>query len=212
MRQVTWVNRLTDESNPWFHALRLEDAGEYNDSIISYLKDSGENLQRGELMRAALSCSCAASCLEKLDVQNYARKLYREAAAIYWENGMEAIGKSLREAFWSLREAYKCFLNAQEDAKAKEIHSIVASLANKVNPFVGKIEMIPTTEGNGSPRSQNVENSMVRILDSKVLRAIEDFMEVAKSERRTQTSPLDVEPVDSEDDYLDETRIISKLG
>mgnify|MGYP006207602731 CR=1 FL=1 len=66
MQVKTWLQRLTDESNLWFNAVRAEDDGNLEDAISYYIKDALECARQRSLVRSALSCSCAANCLAKM--------------------------------------------------------------------------------------------------------------------------------------------------
>lgn len=120
----------------------MEDAQNFLDASIFYLKDTTECLKRDLLVRAALSCLCAANCLAKAGHNQDSSKLYLEAASIYEENADKIIGKSIRESLWSLQESYECFLLASDYYRAQRIFGKYTSLARKVNPFFGESEAI----------------------------------------------------------------------
>ena len=76
LQAATWKDKITDSSNYWLGAIRLEEDGRLSEAAVLYLKDAAEALKQGLRARAALSCSCAASCLEKTGKMNAARNLY----------------------------------------------------------------------------------------------------------------------------------------
>src|SRR2546428_9636836 len=112
MRVVTWLDKLTDESNTWFAALRAEAEGDFVSAIVLYLRDATESLRQGSLVRAGLSCSCAADCLVKTGDPVRSRHLYHEAGDGYRENFERAVKVSVRDALWPLERAYECYLPA----------------------------------------------------------------------------------------------------
>ena len=57
MQVKTWLQRLTDESNLWFNALKAEDEGSFEIAFSYYIKDALERIKQRSLVRAALSCS-----------------------------------------------------------------------------------------------------------------------------------------------------------
>jgi hypothetical protein len=190
MRQITWTDRLFDETNLWLKALRTEEERNYARAATLYLKDSKEALTHNLLVKAALSCACAAGCLEKSADLSRARHLYSEAGSLYQENAFIVIGDSVREALWCLREASKCFLQAQQAERAVEVQRLIASLDERVNPFLNATQTskVPRIESASSvvrnDKSMNTSNN------SEVAQAIEDFQVIrrAKSPRPASTS------------------------
>lgn len=136
MKITTWLDRITDESNTWLSAVKAEEGSEFGRAATLYLEDASESLEAGSAVRAALSCSCAASCLWKLGAEGDARRLYFEAGVIYSETAGSKFSTSLREALWALQRAYICFVMAgdvKESEKAKDEFHV---LAGRANPFV----------------------------------------------------------------------------
>src|SRR5437867_3050745 len=135
MRVVTWLEKLTDESNTWFAALRAEAEGDFVSAIVLYLRDATESLRQGSLVRAGLSCSCAADCLVKTGDPGRSRNLYHEAGSVYRENFERAINVSVREALWSLERAYECYLLAPDSDGAQQVLEIYKALTHIVHPL-----------------------------------------------------------------------------
>lgn len=135
MQVKTWLQRLTDESNLWFNAVKAEDEGDFSNAVSYYIKDAAECIKQRSLVRAALSCSCAANCLAKMGAGSHARMLYSEAAGIYAENSEIAMSESIRESLWSLQEAFENFTLAGDDDNAKAVRSRYVALATRTNPF-----------------------------------------------------------------------------
>lgn len=140
MKIKNWTDKITDESDLWLNAIKMEDGGNFSEASIFYLNDAVESLRRNLLVRAALSCLGAAECLVRMNHHADARKIYLEAAAIYEENSDRIIGESVRESLWSLQEAYENFLLASDYAKAQQIFDKYTFLARKLNPFFGEGE------------------------------------------------------------------------
>lgn len=136
----TWMDRITNESNLWLNAIQMEDQGNYLEAFLFYLKDSAEFIKQNSLVRAALSCSCAAGCLVKEGNLSAAHQLYMQTAIIYENNAELVIGNSVREALWSYQEAYEYYNLACENSKAQQIYEKHVSLSRKVNPFFGEKE------------------------------------------------------------------------
>ena len=134
MQVKTWLQRLTDESNLWFNAVKSEDEGNLEAAASYYMKDALECIKQRSLVRAALSCSCAANCLAKMSAWSPARMLYSEAAGIYVENSEVAMSESIREALWSLQEAFENYVLAGDSA-ADTVRERYVTLAVRTSPF-----------------------------------------------------------------------------
>lgn len=134
MQVKTWLQRLTDESNLWFNAIKAEDEGNFEGAVSYYMKDALECIKQRSLVRAALSCSCAANCLAKMSAWLPARTLYSEAGGIYFENSEVVISKSIREALWSLQEAFENYSLAGDSA-ADTVRERYVALASRTSPF-----------------------------------------------------------------------------
>ena len=134
MQVKTWLQRLTDESNLWFNAVKSEDEGNFEIAVSYYVKDALECIKQRSLVRAALSCSCAANCLARMGAYSPARTLYSAAAGIYVENSEVAMSVSIREALWSLQEAFENYALAGDGA-AETVRERYAMLAARTSPF-----------------------------------------------------------------------------
>ena len=132
-----WYHRITDTSNLWLIATNLEDDGNLEEAIKIYLKDATLSWEKGSLVKAALSCACAASCLEKIGYSKIARALYFESATIYEKNAHAMMDVSIREALWSLQRAYESCVLAESVRKAEELLYNYRSLLVKISPFDG---------------------------------------------------------------------------
>lgn len=137
MQVKTWLQRLTDESNLWFNAVKAEDEGDLAGAVSYYVKDAAECTRQRSLVRAALSCSCAANCLAKMGAGPHAKVLYSEAASIYAENSEVAMSESIRESLWSLQEAFENFALAGDNEEADAVRGRYVKLATRTNPFSG---------------------------------------------------------------------------
>lgn len=136
------MDRITNESNLWLRALKLEDEGNYLEAFEIYLQDSKLSFKKKSFVGAALSCSCAATCLVKTGNIPAARKLYHQAGQIYENNGDHVIGDSVREAMWSYQEACDYFTLACENVHVQNVCEKLIALARKVNPFFGEQEIM----------------------------------------------------------------------
>lgn len=142
MAKATFIDKITSGSNTWLNACRLEDAGNYADATILYLNDATESLQLGSLVRAGLSCSCAADCLVKFGAETLPKKLYFKAASIYMEITKFATTKSIRLWLWSLQKAYENFMFAGETSMAETVLGEYMALAIKVQPSISDVKSI----------------------------------------------------------------------
>ncbi len=143
----TWLGAMTDESNPWLNAIRLEDEKNLVGAFERYVSDALRCLEGGFAVRAALSCCCAGDCLSALGQTALARTLYREAAVLYREHASTVVIESVREAVWAYREAYDLFLLASERASAETALREYVSLQRKADPFVAEETHAPTLRG-----------------------------------------------------------------
>lgn len=135
-----WTDKITDESDLWLNAIKMEDGNDFTQASVFYLSDAAESLKRNLLIRAALSCLGAAECLVRIGHYSDARRLYLETAMIYEQNADRIIGDSIRESIWSLQEAYENFLLASDYSHAQRIFDKYIFLARKLNPFFGEGE------------------------------------------------------------------------
>lgn len=119
--------------------MQAEDEGNYLQAFSFYLKDATECIRQNSLVRAALSCSCAAECLTHTGNLAAARQLHLQTASLYEKNADKVISYSVREALWSYQQAYEYYAFACE-TKANDIYEKYVSLSRKVNPFSGEKE------------------------------------------------------------------------
>ena len=115
--------------------MQAEDEGNYLQAFSLYLKDGAECIKQNSLVRAALSCSCAAECLAFAGNLAASRQLHLQTAMLYEKNADHVMAYSIREALWSYQEAYEYYNLAGETNKAHNIYEIYVSLSRKVNPF-----------------------------------------------------------------------------
>lgn len=171
------MDRITNESNLWLNAIKMEDEGDYLKAFIFYLKDSSECIKQNSFVRAALSCSCAADCLAMDGNLTGARQLYLQTATLYENNAVHVIGNSVREALWSYQEAYEYFNLACENNKAQQIYEKYVSLSRKINPFFGEeeaMESLRIRKTDVQPRS-GVHTSNMQV-SADVDNAIKQFL------------------------------------
>ncbi|TLX67513.1 MAG: hypothetical protein E6L02_02705 [Thaumarchaeota archaeon] len=140
MKIETWMHRITNESNLWLNAVKMEEEGNFFEAFFLYLKDAAESLQKNLLVRAALCCSCAANCLSITGNLAASRQLYLQTAMLYEINGDSIIGESVREALWSYKECYEYYHLACDSEKTQVVYDKYVSLARRINPFQGEEE------------------------------------------------------------------------
>ena len=184
MPETTWLHRLTDESNLWLMASLSEDSRRFADAADYYIRDATQCVKKNYLIQAALSCSCAASCLEKLGYAEFADQLYAEAASIHVDNAIRVIGVSIRERLWSLERAHVFFLLAHEVQSANAVHGKKQSL-ERGDPFIdfGGIVAHSSTDAYQSIKSMEGGHPMGT---AWILNSIADFL----AARRIQTGRM----------------------
>jgi tetratricopeptide (TPR) repeat protein len=134
-KDITWIDRFSDEANLWLKATALDSKGDFITAIPFYLKDVKYCLEVNLTVRAALSCSCAANCMTKIGHLEEAHKLYAKAAALYVHNANKVMGDSIREALWSLQQAYENYSIALDETNAKQVYDMYVSIVTKISPF-----------------------------------------------------------------------------
>jgi hypothetical protein len=216
MEAVTWIDRITEETNTWFVANKKEDENDYLQATLLYLKDATDCLKQDQVVKGALSSSCAADCLAKLGQFRYARLLYSETARIYLANAESVIAISVRESLWSLREAYEYFLLAEDWLEARNVHDRLVYLAKRVDPNFGGHAIAEESQpaalppvGKSVRESQPLDNS------SGVPESIERFLLLRRSRSGPAGSPAPLSAAKSDKrrrQVQDEKSIISQLG
>lgn len=191
MKIKNWTDKITDESDLWLNAIKMEDGDDFLEASVLYLNDAVESLKRNLLIRAALSCLGAAECLIRMGHHADARKLYLETAVIYEENADRILGDSVRESLWSLQEAYENFLLASDYSRAQQIFDKYIFLARKLNPFYGEgeaMELLKSKKESIEKIQRSWSNSGNTKNSSKLYDAIENLMNLRQSSHQTKTS------------------------
>ena len=85
-KETIWINRLSDEPNLWLKATALDAEHEFTKALPLYLKDVTYCLDEGLIVRAALSCSCAANYMGNIGHIEEAYNLYAKDASISVKN------------------------------------------------------------------------------------------------------------------------------
>ncbi len=194
MKIKNWTDRITDESDLWLNAVKMEDGNDFLEASVFYLNDAVDSLKHNMLVRTALSCLCAAECLIRMGHHSDARKLYLETAIIYEENADRVLGESVREALWSLQAAYENFLLASDHSGAQHIFEKYVFLARKLNPFLGEgetMELLRSKKESIDDIKKNWSNSGDIKNSSKLYDAIENLINLRHSSRQTTETSLD---------------------
>ena len=193
MPATTWKDKVADPSNLWLNATRSEEDGRFAEATVFYLRDAAACLASNLGARAALSCSCAASCLEKMGNINAARHLYYEAAKIYEEQAALAFRTSIREALWLLQEAHDFFIVGGDAQKATQVYDQCASLVRKSSPFVTSETIDRVLRIRRSTAARPAAVAVVLPQTSDIHGAIEGFMRL----RDVQVSKPAAPPVET---------------
>lgn len=215
MQATTWIERISDETNPWLAANRKEEEGDPLHAFTLYLEDAGECLRQKAYVKAALSCSCAADCLAKMGRFPDAKSLIAETAHIYLENADSVIGKSVREALWSLREAHEYFQLAEDPRAAREVYERLFHLASRVDPNIGIDEFTQTPPSRASMFGGKSANEGFGLDNSSlVTEPLEQFMRLRQSRYDLDSKLASSPPVVSarRRGPINEESIISQLG
>ena len=176
------MDKVTNESDFWLHATKLEDESDYLGASSYYLKDASECLKNNSHVKAALSCSCAANCLSNIGNLTDARQLYLESATIYEENANSIIKESIRESLWSLQEAYEHYLLGGNNEKAQKIYDKYVFFARKINPFSGIDELMKDVKmkKRHADSIMNISNTNHQI-SSEIEETIQEFLQMRRS-------------------------------
>jgi len=166
-----------DTSNKWLQAIRLEGGGQFSEAVVLFLEDALTCLERGEPARAALDCSCAADCLEKMGEVIYSRELYREAAYAYLDNAA-LTNMSIRESLWSMRVAYEHLLSANDNEAAKELYAILAPLSRRIDSFAKAEAAIASSEDRPGRAAELA--TPYPAASPKALAAVKSFLQVRR--------------------------------
>lgn len=215
MEAITWIDRITDETNPWLTATKKEEEDDLPQAAKLYLKDAGECLKQNVLVKAALSCSCAADCLAKVGQVHNAQVLYSETAHLYLENADSVIGKSVRESLWSLREAHEYFLLAEDKLASRQVYERLIHLASRVDPKIGNGEMIQAPLSR-TPiiGGKNVREPFALNNSADIAESLEQFLRLRRSrdELEIKLVPSTVVTGARRRGPINEESIISQLG
>jgi len=184
MQATTWIDNIAEESNLWFNAVKAEEGGEFDHAAILYLKDASQCLSKGMQLKAALSSSCAASCIHRMGSQVRAQQLYAESAQIYLEKAQSLAGVSVREFLWCLRESYRAFQHAGKREKAEEVHRYYLSLAGRIDPFIFA-DSLSMSEPVQAEKESNEEHFQE---NQTMTQAIELFLEPRRDEYRKMSA------------------------
>ena len=181
----TMMDELANDSNLWLSATRSEESEDFVSAMTLYLKDARQCLKAGWMTRAALSCSCTANCMMKAGHIDEAHRLYAEAGAIYDEHANKIIGNSIREALWSLQQAYESYYAAQDRYNEQRVYEQYVSIASKISPFYNteeKVDIVDFTKRSrldivNDPRTRPYSPSGVQTspLTPQAKEAIEGF-------------------------------------
>jgi Soluble NSF attachment protein, SNAP len=195
VQATTWKDKVADPSNLWLGATRSEEDGRFAEATVLYLRDAAACLSNNLGARAALSCSCAASCLEKTGNINAARHLYFEAAKIYEEQAAAAFGTSIREALWLLQEAHDYFIIGGDAQKATQVYDQCASLARKSSPFLTgeTLDQVLRIRRNATARPVSFGLSAPQTSD--INGAIEGFLRLREMQVSKPTAPVETSSV-----------------
>jgi hypothetical protein len=209
MGAITWLDRITDESNPWLTATKAEEAGDYPGAAAQYLRDAVSCLDRKSQVRAALSCYCAADCLSKLGMLADARRLFFEAGKLYAEIADQEVSGSIREALWALQRAYGCYVLADKVKESEAAYESFRLLARRANPFTAGSEWLEMPKVSPhqfltAPGSPSAKETV------EIKQAIGKFLALRGSSRRETLS--DRKPRRPVEDLDDQEGFVSQLG
>lgn len=122
----TWAEKVTDDSNAWLAARRLEVEGDLQGAAQAYARDADVWCQRGHPARAALSRACEARCLSILGADGMSG--YEHAGDLYLEAARRTLRDDPRAALQLLDRAQGCFERSGRAPRAHEAADLAASL------------------------------------------------------------------------------------
>jgi soluble NSF attachment protein (SNAP)-like len=194
---TTWKDKVADPSNLWLRATRSEEDGRFAEAAVFYLRDAAACLSNNLGVRAALSCSCAASCLERTGNVNKARHLYFETAKMYEEQAEASFGTSIREALWLLQEAHDYFIVGGDAQRATQIYDQCASLARKSSPFITgeNLDKVLRIRRGAAARPVSFGLSVPAPQTSEINGAIEGFLRLRETKVSKPATPVDTSSV-----------------
>lgn len=211
-----WLERLTDDTNPWLTAVRMEEQGEFARASLLYLEDATKSLDENTVVRAALGGTCAADCFAKLGLRVRARRIYHMAGMLYWDNADLRMGASVRESLWSLQEAYECFLLAGEEENAERVHLLFTSLARRANPFIGSRDAfkLPMKADLSAELSDLGGNEEAREEPADLVKAFNGFLKARESQRERAAAAAGAAPLlrGQEMETIDAQGFVGQLG
>lgn len=182
-KATTWVDRITDEKNPWLNAIRLEERGDLGSAAELYLQDASENLASGHVARAALAASSAAACIETIGFREKAMQLYSKVALLYTQNAARVARTSIRELMWSLWESGQYHLICGEGELAEAMYRKYSLVASRVELF-GGVRTLRLFEEEGERRKQMTGSAEPPAGDwSELLGAVDSFLKKATGDR-----------------------------
>jgi len=215
MQTATWIDRITDESNPWLRAVDSEGRGDMASAALFYLEDGILTLKHGHLAKAALSASCAADCAVRLGLPGYSNLLNREVASLYHENANRVAGTSIREMIWSLRQARQFYILAGEAALAERVHNEYVVAASRVDPlFAGDRDYLEGLVQAPEPQRARVSAKQAA-MGEQLAKAVERFLDARGGKGPAvgaKTKPVPVRLPAPRNDERNEKSIVNQLG
>jgi hypothetical protein len=207
----TWLDRITDETNLWLTAVKVEEGKDFSGAAVLYLRDASSNLKETTGVRSALSCACAAECLAKAGAIPQAKDLYFEAGLMYGEVAEAKVSYSIRETLWALQRAYECFVLAEDAKGTQATHEALSLLARRVNPFVVGTEGFqpPRVASRSRLNSRSVEAQPV---GSKVQEAVDGFKALRRGRNPAKEGKGRAPPRRIREESDAEESIVSQLG
>ena len=209
------MDSLTDERNTWFNAVRSEDSHNYSSATLLYLEDATRCVTRGFLSRAAMSATCAASCLVNLGDFGGAVDLYSVSASLYERNADLAMGRSIRESLWMLIHAYEYYVLVSDHESSDRVSRKYVELATRVDRFETHaiFEVLENRKENVQiAKSKLASDTLIQpniITDfQKIQHSTRCFVQLVRTNAIEEPEELDHLVYESESDF-NEGRIVS---
>lgn len=131
----SWVEKVTDDSNLWLLATRLEAEGDFKAASEYYIQDAEEYEKKEQDSRVALSYLCAGRCKAKLGAKAEARSLYRLAGEHYTNFAEKTMTSSPHEASWGFAKAADCFQTGAYPTEARALRLRSKDIADALTPI-----------------------------------------------------------------------------
>ncbi len=119
----TWAEKVTDESNAWLSARRLEAMGDMQEAARAYAKDAEFWMEKENYARAALSTACEARCSARVGMDGSIG--YKLAGDLYMQAGKVALRENPHTAVQIFDRAKECYELSGDERDSEEVETLL---------------------------------------------------------------------------------------